>query len=490
MRTIRALIVDDNEADRALAARALAEAEDRYEVEEASTREDLEAKLAAGRFDVVISDYNVLGFTGLEVLEVVGELKPGTPVILLTGTGSEEIAVAALRRGAADYVVKSVKHIRKLPATVAAVLDRVALEGAREALAAALRASEEKYRTLVETAAEAVVRVDGAGAISFFSRGAERMFACPGEEVVGGPLTVLVAPPAREVFVRRLARYFAEEKDDAGGLFAIPLVRNGGEEFPAEISVSRPAPDAGSGYTAVIRDVTEKKRMEEDIARLERQAAIGEMTAGIAHEVRNPLAAIATSAAVAQREMEAAGLRPESVEWILGGVRKIEGLLKRFFDFAKPLAPERKPCDVNALVQEVLGSETLELEAGNVAVVVELATGLPTVSVDAGLMKSVFTNVVVNARQAMPEGGMLTVRSALRRRGEDAVVVTFADTGPGVTPGEARRALEPFYTTKGNGVGLGLPLCFKIIKAHGGEFTIAGREVGSEVTITLPVAES
>jgi signal transduction histidine kinase len=226
--------------------------------------------------------------------------------------------------------------------------------------------------------------------------------------------------------------------------------------------------------------------LEAEVARLERQAAIGEMTAGIAHELRNPLAAITTSATMARDELAEAGLDTENADWILQGARKIEDLLKRFFDFAKPLAPELAPCDVNALVREVVAAELTKPAAANVAVQFELAEGLPPVPADSRLMSLVFANVVTNASQAMPGGGELTVRSQWEDGAQPSVVVTFTNTGEGVSPEEAERALEPFFTTKAAGVGLGLPLCLKIVKAHGGEFALAGREVGAEVSIRLP----
>jgi PAS domain S-box-containing protein len=483
---IKALIIDDSEADRALVKRALSRADETYDVVEAASRADLEERLSCDTFDLVISDYNILGLTGLEVLDVVQDLSPDTPVVLLTGTGSEEIAAAAIKRGAADYVVKSVKHVQKLPTTVTAVLDRVTLARERVKLAEELRASEERYRTLVETAEEAVVSVDGKSSIMFFSAGARRMFGYEAEDIEGRPFETLVPVPARSVVARQVDRKLARRSNGLGGVITVPLLRHGGREFPAEISLSAAAGGGSRGFTAVIRDVTEKKRMEEELARLDRLAAIGEMTSGIAHEVRNPLAAIATSAAVARQELAAAGLETDSVEWIVEGVRKIEALLKRFFDFAKPLSPERETVDVAALLREVVEEEGPRLVAAGVAVEFDLAEGLPALQLDRGLMKSVFENVVVNARQIMPEGGNLTIR--MRADAAEAnVVLTFADTGPGITPEEARRALEPFFTTKADGVGLGLPLCVKIVKAHGGDLGLAGRELGAEVTVTLPV---
>ncbi len=485
MPVIKTLVIDDGESDRALVKRALCGAEERYEVVEARSRADLEEKLAGGEFDVVISDYDFLGLTGFDILRLVRDLRPETPVILLTGTGSEEIAVAALKQGAADYVVKSVKHIKKLPSTVAAALERVALARERQALGEALRASEEKYRSLVETAKEAVVNVDGDGRVIFFSRGAERMFGYAAEEAVGVLLAALGCGAIRESFARRSP----DDRRKPGAILVTTLTRKGGEEFPAEVSFSDPGADDGVAFTAVIRDVTERRRLEGEVARLDRLAAVGEMTAGIAHEVRNPLAAITTSATVVREELAAAGLDTESADWILEGVRKIDGLLKRFFDFAKPLTLEPRPSNVNALVREVIEEERANLENAHVAVELGLGGQLPALNLDRRLVKSVFTNVVVNARQAMAGGGDLTVRSQLDADGA-AVAITFADNGPGVSEEDARRALEPFFTTKADGVGLGLPLCLKIVKAHGGDFSLAGRDVGLVVTVTFPVAGS
>jgi len=485
---IKTLIVDDSASDRALVKRALAQSEEEYEVVEVLSRSELEDRLAREDFDLVISDYNILGMTGLEVLGIMRELKPETPVVLLTGTGSEEVAVAALKRGAADYVVKSVNHIKKLPATAAAVLGRAALSREREALQEALRASEEKYRTLVEAAVEAVLRVGDDGTVTFFSRGAEKMFGAEGAAFVGTPFAELAPPATREVLAQAVERYLgAGGGNDAGAILATTLVRASGDEFPAEVSLAALASDGGRGLTAIVRDVTEKKRREDEIARLERQAAIGEMTAGIAHEVRNPLAAITTSATMARQELAEAGLDTENADWILEGARKIEDLLKDFFDFAKPISPEFAPCDLNALVREAVTAELDKPAAAHVVAELELDGALPAVAADAKLMASVFTNLVVNACQAMAGGGNLTVRSRYEDGARPAVVVTFADTGEGLSAEDAKRALEPFFTTKTNGVGLGLPLCLKIVKAHGGSFTLAGREVGAEARVRLPV---
>ena len=483
---VKALIVDDSEADRELIKRALARGGEEFAIREAATREEMEAWLRAERFDVVITDYDIAGFTGLEVLDAVQAVQPEAPVILVTGTGSEEIAVSALKKGAADYVVKSTGHIQRLPSLIAAVVERVALAREREALQDDLRRSEEKYRALVETAREAILGVAGDTYVTVFSGAAEKMFGYAAAEVIGRPFGILA--PAHEADIRGWLGQAATGDAD-GGFRTLNMTRCDGSSFPGELSLSAFAAN-GLGYTAVIRDVSAKRRLEREVARLDRLAAVGEMVTGIAHEVRNPLAAIATSAAVVKTDLASAGLDAEGADWIMAGVEKIEGLLERFFDFARPLEVRRQRCDLAALLRDVLGEDAFQLERAGVRVTWAIRPDLPAVDADADLLRVVVTNVVKNAREAMREGGELAVKVDLGAdQGQDFVRVAFTDSGVGITPEAAQRLLEPFFTTKTQGVGLGLPLCYKIIKAHGGEFAIVGLEVGAEIAFTLPVGD-
>jgi PAS domain S-box-containing protein len=486
MARVKALIVDDSAADRDLVRRALTRNGGGFTLTEAASREELEARLTGEPFDVVISDYDIAGFTGLEVLDVVRGLQPQTPVVLVTGTGSEQIAVDALHRGAADYVVKSVGHIKRLPTTITAVLDRAAMVRERAALQEHLRRSEGRYRALVETAGEAILSVQPDGKVGFFSRGAERIFGYAAEEVVGKGVAVLV--PADGEDLTTLAARANAADNDAAGICAVEMVRRDGSRFPAELTFSAFAADGGVAFTIIIRDVTAKRRLQAEVARLDRLAAIGEMVTGIAHEVRNPLAVIATSAAVVKTELAAAGLDTDGADWIMGGVARIETLLSRFFAFAKPLEIKRRACDLNLLLRAALADEGPAFARAGVRVVWALDAGLPAVNADADLVGVVATNVAKNAREAMPGGGVLTVRTdRVENGGERFARAAFADTGVGIPPESKGRLSEPFFTTKADGVGLGLPLCYKIIRGHGGEFAVAGRERGAEVTFTLPL---
>ncbi|HWP22896.1 MAG TPA: PAS domain S-box protein [Candidatus Binatia bacterium] len=151
---IRVLYVDDNPFDRALVKDALEKEHGGFELVEAASRERFETLLAEGGYDVVLSDFNILGFQGLQVIELVQARYPGLPVVIVTGTGSEEIALQALKRGAADYVIKTPRHIRHLPYALEAVVEKGRVEAERAAMDAALRDSEERFRQLAENIRE------------------------------------------------------------------------------------------------------------------------------------------------------------------------------------------------------------------------------------------------------------------------------------------------------------------------------------------------
>jgi DNA-binding NtrC family response regulator len=160
---IRILHIDDSVLDRQLVKDALLKENDDFEVVEADSREKFEKHLAEGKFNLVLSDFNILGFDGLQVLEVVRHKDPNIPVIIVTGTGSEEVAIQAMKMGAADYVIKSVKHIQALAPTIKSVLEHKKTQDERRRVQAALIESEENFRNLFENSpvGKSMTRLDG-----------------------------------------------------------------------------------------------------------------------------------------------------------------------------------------------------------------------------------------------------------------------------------------------------------------------------------------
>ncbi|HEY8449035.1 MAG TPA: ATP-binding protein, partial [Bacillota bacterium] len=213
-------------------------------------------------------------------------------------------------------------------------------------------------------------------------------------------------------------------------------------------------------------DVTHIHRLEQQAREAERMAAIGQLAAGAAHEIRNPLTAIKGFVQLFQRRARA-GEEGEAWNVVLAEIERIERLLRDLLLMAKPQQPERAPCDLNLLVERVL--LLLEAQARECGVTIETALepGLPVLVADGQQLRQVLYNLVLNAIEAMPDGGRLRVETALAGDGRQ-VVLQVRDTGVGIEPDHLDRVAEPFFTTKAHGTGLGLAVVRSIVNNHGG----------------------
>jgi signal transduction histidine kinase len=241
--------------------------------------------------------------------------------------------------------------------------------------------------------------------------------------------------------------------------------------------------------------VIENSKLYQQMKERDRLAALGEMSAGLAHEIRNPLAAIKG----AVQYLDPAKLPPEDREFVqimIEEVNRLNGVVTQFLDYSRPLKPALAPTAVNEVLQKTF--RLLEsLTPPNVAVELDLAGWVPHVQADAEQLKQVFLNLALNAFQAMPGGGRLSVSTRVARdelafwregsRRADVVEVRFRDTGPGV-PDDARESIfVPFYTTKEKGTGLGLAICQRIVKAHQGSIVVRSAPgEGAEFLVSLP----
>lgn len=226
----------------------------------------------------------------------------------------------------------------------------------------------------------------------------------------------------------------------------------------------------------------------EQLRRADRLSALGELSAGLAHEIRNPLGSIEGAVKILGRPELPNGTRQEFTGLASREVERLKGLLTTFLEFARPQPPRRAASDVNLLLESVvkLASETASM--ANVHFRVESRGELPSVSIDQEQIKQVLLNLVINAVQAMPQGGRIFLRAI--PDGEN-VRVEIEDEGTGIPPEDLERVFDPFFTTRSHGTGLGLSIAYQIVSQHGGH--ISGRsnaERGMTFAVTLPVANT
>jgi PAS domain S-box-containing protein len=364
-----------------------------------------------------------------------------------------------------------------------------------------LRRSEARHRVVVETASDAVVSIDEGGTILLANPATMRIFGYTPEELVGKPLTVLMPGAMRGLHETGLKRYLetgARHLNWRGT--EMTGLRADGEEFPAEVSFGEMTVDQRKVFTGFIRDISEKKRAEEELrnsqaelARMMRVMTIGQLTASIAHEVNQPLSGIVTNASTCLRMLSGdqpniEGARETARRTIRDGNRASE-IVTRLRALFKRKEVAAEPIDLNDAAQEVIAISLSELQSSRILLRHDFAENLPPVKGDRIQIQQVILNLVHNALDAMrgvddrPRELLIKTESGDNK----SVQLTVQDTGIGFASDAADRLFESFYTTKDDGMGIGLSVSRSIIEAHRGRlWASVNNGPGSSFVFSIP----
>ncbi len=348
-------------------------------------------------------------------------------------------------------------------------------------LAAQLRASELRFRAVVEAVPSAILLVDDKGMIMLANMQAETVFGYQRAELIAKPVEMLIPERFRTAHVGLRRAYARDARPRAMGagreLFAC---RKDASEIPVEVALSpMPTEDRLSVLVSVV-DITERRRVEratarqrDELAHLSRVAMLAELSGSLAHELNQPLTAILSNAQAAQRFLAHSPPRVEKLAEILADIVKSDhragAVIQRLRSLLRKEEAQRHPLDVNDVVEESLRLMRSDLMNRQVAVSTDLDEALPTVSGDRNQLQQVLLNFVINGCDAMDGKEVdreLFVRTRATAQGK--VEVSVADCGSGIPPADLERVFEPFVTTKLHGLGLGLAICRSIIEAHGG----------------------
>lgn len=350
----------------------------------------------------------------------------------------------------------------------------------REGAARILEEREAHLRSIFDTAPEAMIVINESGIIQSYGASAERMFGWRPDEVMGRNISMLMPEPFRAQHDGYLERYRSTGEKRIIGIGRIVVgERKGGSTFPMELAVGEVRTGDARFFTGFVRDLTERQEREArvqelqaEVVHISRLSAMGEMASSLAHELNQPLSAIANYMSGARRLIERS---PGGDQRIVEAIEKSAeqalragDIIRRLRDFLARGEGERSVESLAKLVHEACGLALVGAKEGNVAVRYEMDPHLDRVLVDRVQIQQVIVNLVRNAMDAMQDHqGRRELFVSTSVRG-DMAMVAVADTGPGIDPQAAERLFQPFVTTKASGMGVGLSISRTIVEAHGG----------------------
>lgn len=501
---MKILLLEDNPSDAELIERELRKEGLVFESKRVDTRDAFEREVMASKPDMILADYSIPGFDGMQALELARKLVPSIPFIIVTGSVSEEVAVECMKAGAADYVIK--QHLVRVGPAV-----KSALERNRERLAKKKTDSEvHRLAAIVEGASDAIISRDLNGNVRSWNRGAERMYGYNASEIVGHPEPSLIPPDKLDEFARAVEQVRLGHPVER---FETVRLRRDGTRFPVSASIA-PIRDSGgkvTGTSVTTHDLTERQKLEEQILHFQKLESMGQLAGGIAHDFNNILASILGYTKLALQDLPEKGEARENLEEVVKAATRGRELVDQILTFSRQSkgSIKRAPHSLAELVQN-----TMKLLRPTIPSTVEIQINLeentPPVLVDPTQMHQVLVNLCVNACHAMQNKGRLSV--GLRKIVPDprplpkhpvspppdtSVVLSGAcllleveDTGHGMSPETLKRIFEPFFTTKkrGEGTGMGLAIVYGLVRGHGGDIRVQSQEGrGTKFQVYLPV---
>ena len=621
---LRVLVIDDSTDDTELLLRQLRRDGFDLAAERTETVEGLKAALEAQDWDVVLCDYRLPGFSGMDALAVVQEARPDLPFIFVSGVMGEDVAVAAMKAGAQDYITKS--SLRRLGPAIARELRDAILRRQHARAEARRSAMEARYRQILSLAPDAIVTLDEAFRITLFNLAAERLFECPAVDLIGQSIDVLLPPELAPVIRRQLIAFFTSGEGsaqialpgqlkfqrssltvfpaeayvsrlieegrtiftliirdttdretmiatmqqtnqaldavvqsspvailgidslrrvivwnkNAEKIFGIPaasivgqpyvsLLRDGTEDLNEtfqrllagqvlrDVEASYPGIDGSPnlrisgaplydaerrvrGAVCIVEDTTEGKVMQRQLEHAQRMETVGQLTGGLAHDFNNLLAVVIGNLDLLQTHIRDVPAAQEPLELAMKASLGGAALIRQLLAFSRRQALSPRSFDLGAVVtatRELFGRTLGE----QIEVKCEVATDLWPALADPSQVESAIANLAINARDAMPEGGLLTLEVANVHLDQDYatsnidvapgdyVMVAVSDTGRGIPPELLGRVFEPFFSTKEGGTGLGLAVVQQIVESYGGQIEVSSQPgQGTRFAITWPPA--
>jgi len=489
-RPLRILHLEDDPRDAELVLEMLRSGGIACQVNRVDTRDQYLKAIEAQGLDLILSDFTLPAFDGVSALSIARRTRPEIPFILVSGTIGEDAAIESLVGGATDYVLKH--RLNQLVPAVRRALAEAENRRARQQAEEAVRASEARYRRLFESSKDGLVVIDAQGRILDANPAILSLLGYDREAVLGRTARELNLaggdPEVEAAFATILARREARYPD-------LKLTGRTGRTVDVELVSTAHVADGVEGVQVSVRDIGERRRLEEQLRQSQKLEAVGQLAGGVAHDFNNILAVINSYTELALSTLRPEDPLREDLEQIGEAGARAAALTRQLLAFARKQFFQPVNLSLNGVVtglekmlRRVIG-EDVDLR-------LRLASDLGGVRADPAQMEQVLMNLVVNSRDAMPQGGTLVVETTNEvgshtcgnpeAQPGPCVVLAVSDTGCGMDPSVLDRIFEPFFTTKapGKGTGLGLATVYGIVRQSGGHIDVES-EVGKGTTFRI-----
>jgi two-component system cell cycle sensor histidine kinase/response regulator CckA len=445
-------------------------------------QDDFVGELERGDVDLILSDFALPGFDGLTALQIAHAKWPAIPLIFVSGTLGEERAVDSLKSGATDYVLKD--RMSRLGPAVRRAMKEVEERAEKLLTEESLRETEHRLRIVFDESplGIALVGVDGRPVLT--NAALERMLGYSGEELSRMPFEAFTHPDDRAPDLALYQELL--EGSRKGYQLEKRFIHKDGHAIWTRLSVSLAQEGTGSASFAIgmVEDITARRSLETQFIEAQKMEVVGQLAGGIAHDFNNILAVIMGYADLTLQKLGADPVLKGNLETIRSAAQRAAGLTRQLLIFSRKQKVQLVVLDLNEVLAD-LDKMLQRLIDENIEMIIVPGAKVGNVKADSGYVGQVVMNLVVNARDAMPNGGKLTIATSNARLDQDYVqthpgvavgsysVISVTDTGTGMTNDVKAHLFEAFFTTKpkGKGTGLGLATCQTIAQQSGGHIT-------------------
>lgn len=470
------LIVDDDEDDFFITSEYINKISDRkFKIDWCYKYADAVNHIHKRHYDLYFIDYYLGARTGLDLIKESASLECEEPMVLLTGKGNPTIDREAMQAGAMDYLVKSELNVEKVERCI-----RYSLE--RAASLKALRANERKYRSIFERSKDAVFLSSAELVFKDVNEAASQLLQYSKENLLNISLYDFLEEKEKLSIADQLSlQGMVHDRE-------IELQLKQGEKKYCILSLSIETDINGQRYVhGLLHDITELKRAEKATLQAEKLAATGRLVQTLAHEVRNPLNNINLSLEQLHQEIEGSDDSEMYMEIIQRNSKRISDIITELLNSSRPAEMSMQSKPLQTIMDESIASALDRITLQKVKLEINYSNKPAYVNADAEKLKLAFLNIIINAVEAMEEDhGVLSITIGTEKEGH---IVKIRDNGTGIAEENLSKLFEPYFTSKRNGLGLGLAATLNILQSHKGRIEVQSELAkGSEFTITFPSA--